>query len=329
MKRLGFALLAALMLGATVGLGRPALSEEFPIKVGVLEYGTVNWELDTVTHYGFDADHGVDLQPVGFAGRDATTLALRSGEVDAIVIDWIWVARERAQGEDYTFIPFSNAVGALVVPEGSAISELADLAGQRVGVAGGPLDKSWLLLRALADKEHGLDLEAEVDASFGAPPLLNEQLRLGRLDAVVTYWHFVAELEAEGMRRVLDVGEAGRRLGLDGDVPLLGFVVSEAWAETHRDQLLGLMRASLDAKGLLAEDEAAWERLRPRMDAEDDREFAHLRDGYREGIPESWGRRERRDAETLFAVLAELGGEELVGPSDQLEPGTFWGPASF
>lgn len=329
MQQLCTTIMSLLVLGLVLVSGRPAMADPVTIRVGVLEFGTVNWELDTIQHYGFDEEHGIDLQMVGLAGRDATTLALRSGDVDAIVIDWIWVSRERAQEYDYTFMPFSKSVGALVVPEESDIEDLGDLDGRHIGIAGGPLDKSWLLLRALAEKEHGLDLEATVEAAFGAPPLLNEQLRLGRLDGVITYWHYVARLEAAGMRRVLDVADAGRRLGLESDVPLLGFAFSESWAEDNEDALLGLLEASLAAKALLATDDAAWERLRPLMQAEDEDVFIELREGYRAGIPTSWGDRERSDAEQLFSIMAEYGGEELVGPSEQLQPGTFWDPARF
>jgi NitT/TauT family transport system substrate-binding protein len=329
MQQLATTILTVLALGLMLVSGRPAIADPVTIRVGVLEFGTVNWELDTIRHHGLDANHGIDLEVVGLAGRDATSLALRSGEVDAIVIDWIWVSRERAQGYDYTFMPFSKAVGALVVPADSEIEDLSDLEGRHIGVAGGPLDKSWLLLRALAEKEHGQDLEDSVDAAFGAPPLLNEQLRLGRLDGVITYWHFVARLEAEGMRRLLDVAQAGRRLGLASDVPLLGFVFKESWADENEDALLGLLEASLEAKELLATEDSAWERLRPRMQVEDEAVFVQLREGYREGIPSSWGDQERRDAEQLYSIMAEFGGEELVGESQQLEPGTFWAPARF
>lgn len=328
-KRLGLPLVAALAFGAMTAADWPAHAEPVPVRVGVLEFGTVNWELDTIKHYGLDVEHGIRLDTVGLAGRDATAIALRGGEVNAIVIDWVWVSRERAEGYDYTFIPFSKAVGALVVPAGSQIESLADLEGTRVGIAGGPLDKSWLILRALAEQDYGLDLTTALEPVFGAPPLLHEELRAGRLDAVITYWHFVAELEAEGMHRVLDVLEAGRQLGMESDPPLLGFVFSESWAAENPEAVTGLMQASRAAKELLATDQEAWERLRPLVRPKDDAHFAALIEGYRAGIPTSWGPQEREDAERVFAIMAELGGEELVGPSGRLEPGTFWAPAEF
>jgi NitT/TauT family transport system substrate-binding protein len=49
-----------------------------------------------------------------------------------------------------------------------------------------------------------------------------------------------------------------------------------------------------------------------------------LKRRYREGIVHSWGDRERRAAGELYAVLARLGGEELVGGSPVLVAGTFW-----
>lgn len=58
------------------------------------------------------------------------------------VADWIWVARQRAAGKPYVFLPYSRAVGGVVVPSGSNAETLADLSGQKIGIAGGPLDKS-------------------------------------------------------------------------------------------------------------------------------------------------------------------------------------------
>ena len=40
-----------------------------------------------------------------------------------------------------------------------------------------------------------------------APPLLSEQLKLGRLDAVLTFWNFAARLDADGFVRVIDMAD--------------------------------------------------------------------------------------------------------------------------
>jgi NitT/TauT family transport system substrate-binding protein len=116
-------------------------------------------------------------------------VALQAGHVDMIVVDWLWVARQRAAGDDWSFVPFSNAVGALIAAAVSSVRDVPDLAGRTLGVAGSPLDKSWLILRAYATQHHGIDLNARANISFGAHPLLAEQMKAGRLDALLTIGH--------------------------------------------------------------------------------------------------------------------------------------------
>ena len=58
---------------------------------------------------------------------------------------------------------------------GLPIRTIPDLKDKKIGVAGGPLDKSWLLIQALARRDHGLDLAASNEIVFGAPPLLRKR----------------------------------------------------------------------------------------------------------------------------------------------------------
>ena len=55
------------------------------VRVGVLKFGTVNWELDTIKHHKLDEKHGVNVDVRFFAGEDATNVAMMAGEVDIIV----------------------------------------------------------------------------------------------------------------------------------------------------------------------------------------------------------------------------------------------------
>ncbi|MDH3231484.1 MAG: ABC transporter substrate-binding protein [Alphaproteobacteria bacterium] len=318
-------MVGGLFVGAAILSVAAAFAAEPPtLKVGVLKFGTVNWELDVIRHHGLDKANGMNLEVDGFASNQATKIALQAGEVDMIVSDWLWVTRQRAEGVDWTFIPYSRAVGALVVPQDSPVRSLTDLKDRKIGIAGGPLDKSWLLLRALALKEHGFDLARETEQVFGAPPLLNRQIEEGNIDAVINFWHFIARLEAMGYRRVVGVGDALNRLGVTSDVPMLGYVFSEEWANANKDTVLGFAAASRAAKEILQSSNDEWERLRPKTNAANDQTLAALRDGFRVGIPARWGEVERADSQEVFGILAELGGRKLIGESDELQPGTFW-----
>jgi NitT/TauT family transport system substrate-binding protein len=325
MLRIGWIrLLAGPLFFVALALLAQAPASAGTVKIGVLKFGTVSWELDTIKRNGLDRAEGLDLQVVELASTAATTVALQAEDVDVIVTDWLWVTRQRAEGARFTFVPYSTSVGALMVPPDSAVATLADLRGKKLGIAGGPVDKSWLVIRAAATQRYGIELDQAVEKVFAAPPLLNEEILSGRLDGVLNYWNFGAQLEARGFKKVLDVEEAARDLGIRSRVPLLGYVFDETWAEAHKEDVLALVRASRKAKDLLTRSDAEWEQLRPLIKAPDEATFAALRNGFRKGVPDRWGDAERADAVRLFAVMAKLGGEELVGRSTELQPGTFW-----
>lgn len=310
---------------ATAGAGAAAPGPETPvIRIGLLKFGTVSWEIDTLVRNGFDREKGFSLDVVELAGNQATQIALQSGAVDLIVSDWLWVARQRAAGEALSFIPYSTSVGAVVVPAGSPIRTVGDLAGRRIGVAGSPLDKGWLLLRAMARDRYGIDLEEQASPFFGAPPLISEQIRASRLDAALNYWHFAARLEAAGMRQLIGVNEMQRELGIAAEIPAIGYVFREGWAAEDPERVHRFAAASAAAKRRLLDSDEEWEVLRPLVRPEDDATLAVLRDRYREGIPRRWGQAEREAARDLFALMAKLGGRDLVGDATSLPEGTFW-----
>lgn len=317
-------LLAAGALLASATLRHAAAADLKVVRAGVLKFGTVSWELDTVRANGFDKQAGIDLQLVELAGNPATQVALQAGGVEVIVSDWLWVSRMRSKGEALSFIPYSTAVGALVVPAKSAIAGIGDLRGKRIGVAGSPLDKSWLLLKALATDRYGLSLDRDAQPFFAAPPLLNSKIASGDLDAVLTFWPFAARLEAKGMRVTMTVSDMLEALGQPATVPSIGYVFREEWARANPAAIAGFQAATNKAKTLLAQSDAAWDRLAPLMQAEDDATFRTLRDRYRDGIPRRWTEEERAGAAKLYALLARLGGRELVGDAPTIAPGTFW-----
>ena len=320
-----------LLAGGTLALSAltlPARAQTPPlpvIRIGTLENGTVNWEIQTIRNAGLDRENGFDLVPVALAGNPATQVAMQGGEVDTIVSDWLWVAQQRAQGGDFTFLPYSTAVGGVMVAADSPAQTLADLDGKKIGIAGGPVDKSWLILRAWSRAKLGRDLADMTTQVFGAPPMIMNAAETGEVDAAINFWHFQAKMQAAGMRQLVSVGDAARDLGLDPTTPLLGYVLRDDWIAKNPELAVGFARASRAAKDLLAKDDAAWEALRPIMNAKDDAEFEALKAGWRAGIPGT-GPVNAENAQKIYSTMADLGGDELTGGLTTLPEGLFWSP---
>lgn len=310
-----------------IALSHPLAAETetpMPIRVGVLQFGTVNWELAVMQTHGLAAQAGLEVSVVPMGSKNAVNVALQGKAVDMIVSDWIWVSRQRAQQQPYTFVPYSRTVGALMVDPTQKINQLSDLKGRKLGIAGGPVDKSWLLFRAYARQTLNQDLTQLVEPVFGAPPLLNQLMQRGELPAVINFWHYNARLQAAGMQPLMQVEAILSALGVTTEVPLLGWVFSETWANEHQAAIRAFIQASYAAKAILNTSDTEWQRIQPLTKAEDEATLIALRDGYRAGIPQAFGAEEQAAAAQVFAILAKEGGSELVGASPTLSPGTFW-----
>ncbi|WP_027263877.1 ABC transporter substrate-binding protein [Sedimentitalea nanhaiensis] len=309
-----------LILLALVGAIR---AQDLPqLRAAVLQIGTVNWELETILQNGLDRKHGFELTVLPYADNGATRLAVEGGAADMAVADWIWVARQRAAGKDYVFIPYSRAVGGVVVPNDSPAGTLQDLAGGKIGIAGGPLDKSWLILRAYAQQQYGLDLKAQTQQVFGAPPLIYKSAQRGDLAGAVNFWHFLAKMKANGMRQLLSVQEASIALGLDPDTPLLGYYFKGSYLAQHPGLAQSFYDASRDAKQYLATSDDAWEAIRPRMNSGSDTEFEQLKVDWLAGIP-ARGPVDRNEVDRILALMSRLGGVDLVGQATTVPDGLF------
>jgi NitT/TauT family transport system substrate-binding protein len=300
----------------------PTLASDI-LRIGVQKTGTFAWQLDVVRRHGLASIAGLDLQITEYASPDAGKLALNSGSVDLAIVDWLWVARARALGAKLLFYPYSSAVGSIMVKADSPLRSLGDLKGRVLAVAGGPLDKGWLIVQAAAIRQ-GIDLKREATLQFGAPPLIFQKLQQGEAEASLNYWNFCARLEAQGYRRLLDVREAEVGLGLKEPIALIGYAFSEAFATSHKSTIDRFIAVAHSANDIMRRSDAEWDALRPLMNAEDQSTFQAYRDQTREGMPRRTVAAEQDDARALFKTLAGIGGPELVGPLQELDPGLYY-----
>jgi NitT/TauT family transport system substrate-binding protein len=313
------------MLLAALAAPTPGRAASSSLRVSSLRFGSLSWLLDTIREQHIDGKLAIDIDVVDVATNQAGPIALLAGDVEVIVSDWLWALRQRSEGQDLRFAPYSSALGDLMVPPGSPVRRLADLKGKRLGVAGGPIDKSWLLLRAYSRRTMGQDIADVAHPLFAAAPLLTEESRNGRLDAVLNFWTFAARLQGSGFVRILDMAEVLTSLGIEPAPTLVGFVFRERTLTAKQAALQAFFRAVSEGNAVLARSDAAWERLRPLVQPANDAEFAAIRSFYRAGIPGPWGEAETRSAAQLFDMLVALGDKELIGPRTRFDPKLFHG----
>jgi NitT/TauT family transport system substrate-binding protein len=307
---------------ATSGFG----PESKEITLALQEGGTASWEIAAMKAAGLDEYHHIKVEVRDVADSRAGQVALQAGEVDVILSDFIWVSSQRNQGADFTLVPHSLTVGGLMVDPAGPVKTVADLEGKTLAVAGGPVDKSYILLQAYYNSKTGKILPDLIKAEFGAPPLVNEMLTGGQAQAALNFWHFNVRAQLAGMQQLVSVKDMLAEMGVSRQPPLLGWVFSEKTARAKKEEIQRFLDASFATKEKLLTDDAIWDTIRPGMRGADtdDALFIALRDAYRAGIVTSYGPDDIQAATESYALIAKYGGSDVIGDKPDLAEGTFW-----
>ena len=294
------------------------------IKIAVLKYGSVNWEYNVIKHHELDKKNNINLQKVEVTNKDASAVAFLSKSVDIFVTDWIWVSKQRNKGNLVSFFPYSSSAGGLMIKKNENINSLLDLKNKKIGVAGGSLDKSWLFLRAYVIKKYEKDPLTFFKTSFAAPPLINGLLRNNQLDAGYNYWNYTARLEALGYVELLTLNDILPYIGIKGELPLIGYVFRDNFFQQNKITLNGFISASNEAREILKTSNSEWQRISKMTGANSQLMLEKIRDSFRKGIPSDNHKLMEKNIRNAYDVLSQIGGEDLVGSSSSLSPGTYW-----
>ncbi|WP_292951351.1 MULTISPECIES: ABC transporter substrate-binding protein [unclassified Neptuniibacter] len=306
-----------------------AYANDYPnVRVATLQHGTVNWEMDVIRHHKLDKKYNFTLSVTPVGGKNASAVALQSKAVDIMFSDWIWVNRQRFSDRMYGFSPVSAAAGGLYAQPDAGVSSISDLSNHRVGIAGGAVDKSWLLLQAYTKQNLDRDLKELIQPVFAAPPLLNKLMYDRKLPLSLNFWHYSAKLKAKGFKQVISINEVIKGLGVETQVPLVGWVFSEAWRERNEELLGNFLKASQEAREILLKSDKEWTRIRSLTRAENEEIFQALKHEYRVGVLKGFGKTELDALDHLYSIMAGEGGAALTGGANQLDRTLFWLPDS-
>lgn len=301
--------LSVLIFGG-VGL---AQNEPQTVRVGLEAVGTFSWITFAMEHYGIDEEVGLELETTTYATKQAKELALREGQTDIVVDDFVGVLLWREQDIPAKAVyPYSLATGGIVVPADSEIQSIADLRGQRIA-ATSLRDKSLLILRSLAVAEHDFDPQEDSEVIAAAPPLMEELLARGEIDAAIPPWHFVARMTGTGnYREVAAVTDLLEELGLSSDVPIL---VVAARDDMDPEVLRAFLRGMEMTIERMRQDEEVWDLILAEelYSLPDPSLFPQVVERWEAGIPQVWNQEVINEIGELVNEMIELAGAEVVG----------------
>src|SRR5690606_12070096 len=174
---------AILTVGLSFANAQGGTSSPPVVNAAMEATGTFSWVLHGMEHFGTAEANGIRVVATPYARKQATEIALRSGEADVKVDDFLGPVLLREAGIMASGIyPYATAIGGLVVPVDSEIETLADLEGATIA-AGSLRDKSLLILRALTISEYGFDPQQDGEVVAAAPPLMMELTASGEVGA--------------------------------------------------------------------------------------------------------------------------------------------------
>ena len=301
-----------------------SLQAQENLRIGVLAFGTVNWELDVLKHHNLDKKYGFNLDVVELASKNAQLVSLQSKDVNMIVNDWIWVNTQKAKGKNFSFYPYSKATGTLLVNENSNINTLLDLKGKHLGIAGGVYDKTWLLFRAYSKSKYDIDLKDIVNPLFASAPILYKKMQDDSLQAAINFWHFNAKLESKNIKALIEISEILKELDIQKDVSFVGWTFDTKFANENKDLINAFLKASKESKEILKNSDEEWNRIKEQMSVKNDKEFEALKNGYKKGIIEEFDENSIGDLQKVFKILLTEGGEKFVEDAVFLDNNIFW-----
>lgn len=290
------------------------------LKIGVLSYGTVNWELDVLKHHNLDKKYGFDLELVNIASKNAQSIALLANEVDMIVHDWVWINLQKSKNRDYMFYPYSKATGTLVVNQN--IKDFADLKEKELGIAGESTLKLGFYLR-LFMKKYQKDFQDEVSVLYASPSILYLKMLNNSLDAAINFWHFNSKLEPKGIRPLISIKEVLNEIGIKSDIPFIGWTFSKKFAMKNKKLINSFISASHEAKEILKNSDEEWNRIKRIMKVKDIKTFNALKNGYKKGIINHLDKTTIEDMKKVYTILAKQSGFKYVDKNSTLDESIF------
>jgi NitT/TauT family transport system substrate-binding protein len=236
--------------GAEAAAGSGGLE---PVTLAIMKLGAMA-NVDYAQKEGIFADHGLDVELLEVSPQNlATVIQADQADIGLFIPGTGMVANEQNAGlvavwQNETAGAEAPSSNAVMVPTGSDITELADLAGKRVGISAAR-GQGYAALQTILEAE-GVsvdDLEM-VEAPFDtmAPMLASDQL-----DAAITLDPYTTQIQQEGNGEPLSY----YMVDVLPNQVIGAFWGKKTWVDEHSDEVQAFQAALKEASDALNEDD--------------------------------------------------------------------------
>jgi NitT/TauT family transport system substrate-binding protein len=319
---LGLALLA---LGA-VNI-RGVRSQEAPtLRFAVIGSGGQTEVPFAIQRTGLDKKYGINIEIIDFAAPGQQYNMFRSGAADIAGGNFIDLLRQRKGGNAIRAIRgFQAYSNMFVVKPNAPIRQFADLRGKKVGTFGTTF-LDWLIARAAGKKAYDVDLQTDATLAPGTPPLLNQLLARGEVDATLQFSSLTLAPVARGEQRLLiDLPTLMQAAGFRSDLFYVVWMITEKWANANPAAARRLPAMLNEAYAALKSDDTLWPTLAQRINITEPSITAAYRDLERRVNNPPYGAELIKPTQQMLDAIIAIAGEQAVGVT-VVDPAAFLFP---
>jgi NitT/TauT family transport system substrate-binding protein len=322
---LGVALMAAVANTGAWGQGTPGNTPP-TLRFAVIASGGQTEVPAAIREAGLDRKYGINIEVIEIAAPGQQYTMFRSGAADIASGNFVDMLRQRKGGNliqaIHGFQAFSNL---FVVKPQSPVKAFADLKGRKVGMFGTTF-LDWLVVRAAGKKAFNIDLESDATVVPGAPPLLNQFLARGEVDAALQFSSLtLGPIARNEQRAVIDVAALMKAAGFNPDTLYLQWVITEKWAKANPEAIRKVPAMLDEAYAVLKSDDRLWLALAQRIGITDPAVVAAYRDLARRVNNPPYARAQIKPTQDVLDAIIAIAGEQAVGVT-AVDPAAFLFP---
>jgi len=323
LQALLFLVVALISFGASF----PVLAQDFKGeggKVRILSFPTGNdYPFRTITKLGLDKKYGFELENVAVQPGGAAVTALRAGAAEGGLMNWLEVARVRANGDQITAVlPFIKMPNVWIAPKSSTAKDLPGLKGLKVGTYN-RFTPEWVLYLAVAKSKYGYDPRSESTVQEAGPGLLRGLLDQKQLDSAFIFYNLAMPMVATGEYKILFTSrDLLEGLNIPTTIMLTSVAFREDYIRTHPKNVRAFVLAYQEAVQYLRKNDEIWKELLATQSITDPKVVDLMRDWSRDVTLEKFSDDPMLETKKLFDTLYAAGGKEATG-IDQLPAGIF------